>query len=145
MSTRHARPLTELAQRLRRVAREEAASSGSVDRWTVLSAVPFVIEEIDGPLVLEDGDPDFVIGDLLRQHILRYGVTKGDQIIVVHSGGEWHALDAASGAELHAGALAAGSYTMTGGAATRTLDVSTATLPQVANVLATLIRDLGGT
>lgn len=141
---RHPRALTELAQRLRTLAHDEAANAGStIHRFAVRQPAPLVIEEVEGDLVLEDGDPDFTVGDGLRQHIARYGLAGGDQIIVAHAGDEWHALDAASTSTPEGGSLAAGSYTLTGDTPTRTLDAATATTKDVANVLATLIRDLG--
>lgn len=137
--------VTDLAKRLRRLSREEAQRAGTnVERWAVIQTTPLLIEEAEGELVLEDGDPDLTIGSGLRQHIARYGLTKGDQVLVVRSSAEWHAFDAAPANEPIAGALKAGSYTITGATPTRTLHVATATAEDVANVLAALIQDLGG-
>lgn len=148
MSRRSARGphvLAELAQRFHSVARQEAHNSGSsIERWRVRQAKPLLIEEIEGDLTLEDGDPDFTIGDSLRQLIATYGLEEDDQVLVVHAGKEWHAFDAASSATPTAGPLEAGDYTLTGDTPTHTLNPATATAKDVANVLATLIRDLGG-
>lgn len=146
-ATRHRRPraLTELAQRLRALAHDEAVNAGTtVVRFAVRQPSPLLVEEIEGELVLEEGDPDFTVGDALRQHIARYGLAAGDQVIVAHTGEEWHALDAASASTPAPGSLTAASYTLTGDTPVRTLDVTTATVEDVANVVATLIRDLGG-
>lgn len=95
--------LDELAMRLKRMAREELASTGtSVTRWRVSQATPLVIEEVEGDLTLEDGDPDFTVGDWLRQFIAQYGLAKDDQVIVAYTGGEWHAFDVASAAVVKA-------------------------------------------
>lgn len=84
----------ELAQRLKGMAREEAQRTGTdAARWRVRQSDPLIIEEMEGELVLEDGDPDFTVGDLLRAHIADNEVEKDDQIIVIHSSGEWHAVD----------------------------------------------------
>lgn len=137
--------LSELAQRLRRMAREEALNTGtSVQRWRVVQESPLIIEELEGDLKLEDGDPDFTVGDALRQHIATYGIEKDDQVLVAHSGGEWHAFDAASASTPTAGPLEEGAYTISKDTPLRTLDPTTATTKDVANVVATLIRDLGG-
>jgi hypothetical protein len=143
-----ARPhaLSELAQRLKRMAREEAANSGtSVDRFRVIQEAPLVIEEIEGDLTLEEGDPDFTVGDALRQHIATYGIEKDDQILVAHAGKEWHAFDAASSSTPTGGPLESGSYTVSKVTTRRTLDPTTASTEDVANFVATLVRDLGGT
>lgn len=137
--------LSELAMRLRRMARDEAQNTGtSVQRFRVTQKHPLIVEELEGELVLEDGDPDFTIGEGLRQHIATYGVEKDDQILVSHSSDEWHAFDAVTGTEPSAGALEAGAYTITKAKAKRTLDPTSATVEDVANVVATLIEDLGG-
>jgi hypothetical protein len=132
--------------RLKRMARDEAANVGTdMERWRVLQPTPLVIEQVEGDLTLEDGDPDFTIGDTLRQHVASYGLSKDDQVLVAHSGDEWHAFDAASNTTpVKAKALKAGAYTITGDTATRTLHVASASVEDVANVLATVIRDLGG-
>lgn len=86
--------LGELAHRLRRLAREEVVNAGThVARFQVRQASPLVIEEMDGDLVLEEGDPDFTIGDLLRHFRASNGLQVNDQVLVVHAGGEWHATD----------------------------------------------------
>lgn len=138
--------LSELAQKIKNVASSEVTNKGTtVTRWKVKQAKPLLIEEVEGDLVLEEGDPDFTIGDSLRQHIASYGLEEGDQVLVVRSGEEWHAFDAASNTTPEASAeLEAGSYTITGDTPTHTLNVATATVKDVANVLATVIRDLGG-
>lgn len=89
-----ARPLTQLAQRLRRLAHDEARNvSTSIERWSVTQGNPLIIEELEGDLVLEEGDPDFVLGDTLRKYRASNALVAGDQVMVVHSGHEWHALD----------------------------------------------------
>lgn len=144
-STRGPNVITELAQRVRSVARHEAQNNGSaIERWRVRQAKPLLIEEIEGDLTLEDGDPDFTVGDSLRQLIATYGLEEDDQVLVVHAGKEWHAFDAASNATPTAGPLEAGDYTLTGDTPTHALNPATATAKDVANVLATLLRDLEG-
>lgn len=84
----------ELASRLRRLVREETQRSGTeMQRFRVRQASPLLIEEVEGDLVLEEGDPDLTLGDLLRKHIAANEVEEDDQVIVVKSSGEWHALD----------------------------------------------------
>lgn len=91
--------VTELAQRIRKVAAHEASKTTNVERWRVTKATPLIIEEIEGDLILEDGDPDFTIGVALRQHIATYGIAPGDMMLVAYSGKEWHALDAVTATE----------------------------------------------
>lgn len=91
--------LPRLARRLRGVAREEAAKTTVIERWRVIGTSPLIVEEVEGDLVLEDGDPDFAIGVALRQHIATYGIAEGDQMLVVRSGEEWHAFDAVTQAQ----------------------------------------------
>jgi hypothetical protein len=142
--------VTELARRIRHVARHEAQNAGTaVERWSVKQAKPLIIEEIEGDLTLEEGDPDFTVGDALRQHIASYGLSPGDQVLVAHAGQEWHAFDAASNTTpvkppAASPKLTPASYTIAGDTPLRTLDPTTATPEQTANVLATVIRDLGG-
>lgn len=100
---RHRGPdtIARLGQAIRRAARDEIAYSGtSVERWRVVQQSPLLIEQIEGDLTLEDGDPDFVVGDNLRRHIVRFGLAADDLVVVARMGGEWHALDAATGASL---------------------------------------------
>lgn len=69
-----------LADTIRGMVREEAqAVSPPVARYRVTSADPLTVEELDGDLVLEEGDPDVEIerglltvrpdvGDVVRVH-----------------------------------------------------------------------------
>jgi hypothetical protein len=70
----------ELADSIRGLAREEAqAVSPPVSRFKVLRVNPLTVEELDGDLVLEEGDPDVefdrallalrpAVGDVVRVH-----------------------------------------------------------------------------
>lgn len=95
-----------LATRLREMARAEAEAASGVERWTVRQASPLVIEQLDGELVLEEGDPDFTVGDWLRQLRTAYGIEVGSQVWVGRASSapddvEWHALDVVSDAAIH--------------------------------------------
>lgn len=139
-------PTRELAKRIRGVAREEAGNSAPhVSRYRVTQPSPLIVEELEGDEVLEEGDPDFTIGDALRQHIASYGIAVHDQVLVIHAGGEFHAFDAASSATPVRQRLQAGDYSVENAEPARTLDPSTATTAQLANVVAALIEDMGGT
>jgi hypothetical protein len=86
--------LTELASRIRGIAHDEAVNNGThFSRWTVRQPSPLIIEELEGDLVLEEGDPDFTIGDLLRKFRATNALVAGDQLLVIHASGEWHAVD----------------------------------------------------
>lgn len=144
---RNPNALHDLAHGIRRLAHSEVVNHGThIERWRVLQGKPLLIEEVEGDLVLEEGDPDFTIGDPLRQHIATYGLAKDDQVLVTKAGHEWHAFDAASNTTpaKPGTPLKAGTYTITGDTPLRVFNPTTVTLPQLANVVATLIRDLGG-
>jgi hypothetical protein len=97
-SRRSPNVVTELARRIHGVA-GQAASKERVERWQVIGTSPLLIEEVEGDLVLEDGDPDFTIGVALRQHVATYGIGIGDLVLVSVSGEEWHAFDAVTAIE----------------------------------------------
>lgn len=86
----------ELGRRLREVAREEHANSGSgLERFTVTHVAPLRLAQLHGELVLEEGDPDFSIGKAL----VAAGPVAGDIVWVARSSGalpEFHALDVVS-------------------------------------------------
>jgi hypothetical protein len=88
-----------VSQLAKRIAGRGSTPEHAVERWQVSSTSPLLIEEIEGDLVLEDGDPDFTIGVALRQHIATYGIAVGDMMLVVRSGNEWHAFDAVTAIE----------------------------------------------
>lgn len=95
-----------LATRLREMAREEADNASGVERWLVKHADPLMIEQLDGDLVLEEGDPDFTVGEWLRQLRVAYGLPVGSLVWVARASGaeddlEWHALDVVSDAAVH--------------------------------------------
>lgn len=139
--------LPELAKGVHEIANRAAARAASVERFKVTGTSPLMIEEIEGDLVLEEGDPDFTIGAALSQHIATYGIEVDDVVMVSRAGGEYHALDAATAAEpSDAGQpLSSTPYVFTGaGAPTRTLNLEAPSIANVANVLAQLLKDLGG-
>lgn len=76
----------ELADRLRRLAREEArVAAPPVERFKVTRADPLVIEQIEGDLVLEEGDPDVEID----RGVLADRPAVGDTVRVHHDGADW--------------------------------------------------------
>jgi hypothetical protein len=73
----------DLADRIRQLARHEARSSSPpVDRGTVVSATPLVVD-LGGGLVLEEGDPDVEFD----RGVLSDRPAKGDAVRV-HSDGQ---------------------------------------------------------
>lgn len=93
-SARAANVFDQLALRLRQVVRDEHANTGSaVEKFTVISVTPLILDELNGNLILEDGDPDFTVGSWLRQYMLNYSLVVGDVVQVARNGSTWHALD----------------------------------------------------
>lgn len=87
----------QLALRLHQMVRDVHHNELSgVERFTVVSVSPFVVDEVAGELSLEDGDPDFTIGETLRMRITAGQVASGDLIWVGRNDGEWHAFDVVS-------------------------------------------------
>jgi DNA helicase TIP49 (TBP-interacting protein) len=94
---RNGQVFDQLAGRLRQMVRDVHHNELSgVDRFTVLTVSPFVVAEVHGDLTLEDGDPDFSIGETLRTRITASQVNAGDLIWVGRNGGAWHAFDVVS-------------------------------------------------
>lgn len=75
----------DLAVKLRGMVRERARQA-HVDRFKVVQADPLVIEQVEGELVLEEGDPDFEIAKAVDDAV----PTIGDMVLV-HQGhdGDW--------------------------------------------------------
>lgn len=87
----------ELASRLRRMVREVHTNELSgVTRFKVLTVNPLVVAELQGELTLEDGDPDFTIGEALRARAAAAQVSVGDLVWVAREDQEWHAFDVVS-------------------------------------------------
>lgn len=83
-----------LALKLREMIRHEQVNNGTgVERFQVTSVSPLRIEHQGGDLVLEDGDPDFTVGSWVRQYMLNYALTAGDQVWCLREGQEWHVVD----------------------------------------------------
>jgi hypothetical protein len=94
---RNGQVFDQLAMRLRALVREVHANELSgVDRFTVMTISPFVIGEVQGELTLEDGDPDFTLGETLRARVTAGQVAVGDLVWVGRNDGEWHAFDVVS-------------------------------------------------
>src|SRR3954471_24406314 len=73
----------DLAARFRDLARHHAREvSPPTMQFTVKAAAPLVIEQIDGDLVLEGGDPDFTVADTVDLA----GPAIGDMILVEQTG-----------------------------------------------------------
>lgn len=85
--------------------RSEAPASSGIERWKVVHREPLVIEQVDGEVVLEDGDPDFTIGDALRARLAdpenppAVGALVWVAAVEEESGTEWHAFDVVSGGD----------------------------------------------
>lgn len=79
----------DLADRIRGLVEDRvAATAPKVLRFKVLTADPLVIEQIDGELVLEEGDPDVEIDRrLIATPEDRPDV--GDLVRVHHDGEDW--------------------------------------------------------
>jgi hypothetical protein len=67
-----------------------------LERYTVVALNPFAIAEVGGELSLEDGDPDFSMGETLRTRVGAGQVSAGDLVWVGRHSGEWHAFDVVS-------------------------------------------------
>ncbi len=78
----------DLADRIRSLVHRTVASrggGGSVQRFKVISANPLVVEQIEGDLVLEEGDPDVdLVGALLADR-----PSIGDTVLVHADGEDW--------------------------------------------------------
>lgn len=84
----------QLALRLKQLVHDEHINNLSgVERFTVRSVSPLIVEHMDGNLVLEDGDPDFTVGAWFRQFMLNYTLVVGDQAWCLREGQEWHLID----------------------------------------------------
>lgn len=82
----------DLATRIRGVARDHArAESPPTLRFRVASTGPLVLDQIDGDLVLNEGDPDFTIADAVDTG----APAAGDVVLVEQTGAsdnpEWFA------------------------------------------------------
>lgn len=79
----------DLADRIRGMVRHEVdARSPRVERWKVVSSNPLVIEQIDGDLTLEEGDPDVEIDRRLIATVPDRPAV-GDLVRVHHDGQDW--------------------------------------------------------
>lgn len=101
MSIRDRDPLTgnvydRLALRIRQTVREVHHDLPGVERFTVALVNPFTITQLDGELQLEDGDPDFTIGETLRARLTGALVSNNDLVWVSRQDGEFHAFDVVS-------------------------------------------------
>lgn len=87
--------LDRLAARLQSMALHVHENYGSgVERFRCSKATnPLRITELGGELVLEDGDPDFTIGETLRSAIAGGTIHNGDLVLVARHAQEWHAFD----------------------------------------------------
>jgi hypothetical protein len=96
-SARTGRVFDDLALALQQMVRDVHANDLSgVERFTVTTVTPFVIGQVGGELSLEDGDPDFTIGETLRARIAAAQVTAGDLVWVGRHDGDFHAFDVVS-------------------------------------------------
>ena len=126
----------ELALRIRQVARSVQQNEGSgVERFKVLLTNPLTLGDMDGSLVLEDGDPDFTIGEVFRGQMTDQVVAAGDLVWVARDGQEWHALDRVGpgttgwGSKVSAPVSRAASFTAAVGETSLCTGTLTATLP----------------
>lgn len=68
-----------------------------VERFKVTAVRPsLVIGQVQGELSLEDGDPDFTVGETLRARLVATTVHVGDLVWCAREDGEWHAFDVVS-------------------------------------------------
>lgn len=89
--------LEQLAGRLRQLVLDTQHNYGSgVQRFKVTIVAPLTLTELGGELVLEDGDPDFTVGEALRARAVAAQVASGDLVWVAREGQEWHAFDVVS-------------------------------------------------
>lgn len=87
----------QLAERIRQTVRDVHANELSgVERFAVQIVNPFTVAQVQGELSLEDGDPDFTVGEALRVRLAAAQVAIGDLVWVARSDGEWHAFDVVS-------------------------------------------------
>lgn len=88
----------ELALRLQQMVKDVHTNEASgVERFQVQHVSPLIITQLHGELVLEDGDPDFTIGETLKARLTAATVHNGDLIWCARSADqEWHAFDVVS-------------------------------------------------
>jgi hypothetical protein len=87
----------ELALKLRQMARDEQANGAGVERFLVTQISPLTVTQLSGDLTLEDGDPDFTIGETIRDRITADQVDVGDLIWVARAENQdFHAFDVVS-------------------------------------------------
>jgi hypothetical protein len=96
-SARTGQVFDDLALAFQQMVRDVHANELSgVERFTVATVNPFVLSEVGGELTLEDGDPDFTIGETLRTRIGAGQVAAGDLVWAGRHDGDWHAFDVVS-------------------------------------------------
>jgi hypothetical protein len=87
----------DLAQAIQQTVRDVHANDLSgLERFTVATVSPFTIGQVQGELMLEDGDPDFTVGETLRARLAAAQVNVGDLVWVGRHDGDFHAFDVVS-------------------------------------------------
>jgi hypothetical protein len=86
-----------LALRIRQTVRDVHSNELSgVERFSISLVNPFTIAQLDGDLVLVDGDPDFTIGETLRARLTSGLVQVNDLVWCSRQDQEFHAFDVIS-------------------------------------------------
>jgi hypothetical protein len=84
----------DIAARLRELARTEIREHATAaERFKVVAIDPLALDQVDGDIILEEGDPDLVIGAWLQQYREQYGLPLDTYVIAIREDDEWHALD----------------------------------------------------
>lgn len=80
----------ELADAIRELIdeRAESAPTPTHELWAVKASAPLIVESDEG-VVLEEGDPDFEVGSLVRAYRAQFGLAAGDGVFVVETAGGW--------------------------------------------------------
>jgi hypothetical protein len=86
-----------LALRIRQTSVDTQKNAGTgLMRFKVALTSPLTITELDGDLSLEDGDPDFTVGETLRARVVAGSVEINDLVWVAYQDQEFHAFDVVS-------------------------------------------------
>lgn len=84
----------DLAAELQKLS--QAGDAANLLRFKVASANPLILSQVEGDLVLQDGDGDLELGDWLKQFQVSYGLRKNDLVWVIQAGEEYQAFDVLS-------------------------------------------------
>lgn len=90
----------ELADLLDGRVERAVGNASRTQRWKVLALDPLTFGQLQGELVLSDGDPDLDITQWMRKYNESPGLVIGDVVLVVYADEEYTVHDVVSGSAL---------------------------------------------